>query len=89
MEAPSTTPLNTFKIYHNKVISKVLKREFRAARIEGDHQAVTFGGWLRERFDVDVTIDSTSINWIHDYTITFKDYKQKLLFEIKYGEYLT
>lgn len=28
-------------------------------------------------------------NWIHDYTITFKDYKQKLLFEIKYGEYLT
>lgn len=81
--------LNTYKIYHNKVISKVLKREFRAARIEGDHQAVTFGAWLHERFDCDVIVDSTSIHWIHDYSITFKDYRQKLLFEIKYGEYLT
>ena len=78
---------NTYKIYHSTPISNVLKREFRLSRFQ-EKQGVTFGGWLGYRFDCDVNIDSTSLEWFHNYTITFKDYKQKLLFEIKYGEYL-
>ena len=75
--------MNTYKIYHDTPISNVLKREFMQARAE--YPGLTFGGWL-QHFGGIVTIDSTSINWLHDYSLTFKDYKQKLLFEIKYGE---
>ena len=78
---------NTYKIYHSTPISNVLKREFMESR-QRYTWGLTFGGWLQLKFGGDVKIVSTSTQWLHDYSLTFKDYKQKLLFEIKYGEYL-
>lgn len=77
---------NTCKIIHDTPISKQLKREFKNYREINKY--VTYGGWLRDNFDCEVKIISTSPTWLHDYMLTFKDYKQKLMFEIKYAEYM-
>ena len=76
--------MNTVNIIHGSRLRRALHPEYMQVK----QSKQTFAEWLTDSFKCHVDITKRKQGFAADYKLTFDSTRKKLMFEIKYAEYL-
>lgn len=80
--------MNYIDITHDSRLRRALQPEYLSAKQSNGPFTLWFALWLGDAFKCHVDVIKQVHGYDADYRITFNSTRKKLLFEMKYSEYL-